>query len=173
MVLVVFHVQAPYLGDGWVSKGGEGEWERGETNGVRVALGKDVLARGTGCTDTVDGSLVEVEHQSLVHVVVFVIGVEDNPAVGLELPRELVPEALEVGGRGDDGAVEAAVVVRVHHGVGARVGDGVDGRRQVGQVGGVEGGRDRALDHALHREGDAEHVVALLDEGLESGQQNV
>lgn len=40
---------------------------------VVVTLNKDVLRRGTGSTDTIDGGLVQIEHQSLVHIVVFIV----------------------------------------------------------------------------------------------------
>lgn len=41
--------------------------------GVGVAFDEDVLGFGAGGADAVDGGLVEVQHEGLVHVVVFVV----------------------------------------------------------------------------------------------------
>lgn len=41
--------------------------------GVGVALGEDVLGGSAGGTDTVDGGLVQVQDEGLVHVVVLVV----------------------------------------------------------------------------------------------------
>jgi hypothetical protein len=45
----------------------------GPRAGPRVALDENVLRRGACSTDGVDGSLVEVEHERLVHVMVLVV----------------------------------------------------------------------------------------------------
>ena len=45
--------------------------------GPGVAFGEDVLRGGAGAADGVDGGLVEVEDEVLVHVVVFIVDVED------------------------------------------------------------------------------------------------
>jgi hypothetical protein len=45
----------------------------GPSTGPGIALNENVLGRGTGSTNTVDGSLVQVENQSLVHIVVLVV----------------------------------------------------------------------------------------------------
>ena len=42
-----------------------------------VAFDKNRLRCRSGCADAVDGSLVEVKDQGLVHVVIFIVGVED------------------------------------------------------------------------------------------------
>lgn len=41
--------------------------------GPGIALDEDVLGGGTSGTDTVDGSLVQVEDEGLIHVVVLVV----------------------------------------------------------------------------------------------------
>lgn len=59
---------------------------------VRVALGKDVLAGGAGCADGVNGGLVEVQDQSLVHVMVLVVGIKDDIGIVLECGGNSGPE---------------------------------------------------------------------------------
>lgn len=90
--------------------------------GVGVAFGCDVLRCGASGADAVDGGLVELDDEVLVHVVELVVRVEDDAGVGGEGLGEVGPEGLEGGGVGDDGVVVAAVYE-------ARV-----------SVGGVEGG---------------------------------
>ncbi len=86
----------------------------GLTNGVRVALHEDVLRCCARCADAVDGGLVEMKHQGLIHVVVLVVwikdvrtdfmgmivltltGVEDHLAVRFELPCNMLPPTLKV-----------------------------------------------------------------------------
>lgn len=52
---------------------------------VGVAFDKDGLRGGAGGADAVDGGLVETHDELLVHVVVFVVGVEQNVGVVGEL----------------------------------------------------------------------------------------
>ena len=130
--------------------------------GPLVPLHEDVLAPRASGADAVDGRLVELQDEVLAHGVVLVVGVEDHALVGGELAREVGEEGLEVRGRGDDTPVEAAVVVGVRDGPGAQGGDGVDGGGEVLEVLLREGGGEGVGgEEALHREGDAEHVVAL------------
>ncbi len=131
--------------------------------GPRVALDKDVLRRGARGADAVDGGLVEVEDEGLVHVVELVVGVEDDARVGGELGGDGLPPGAEGGGVGDDVAVVAAVVVRVENSVFARVSDEVDDGREVFEVGRVDGAGELVGDKALHGEGYAEGVEAIVD----------
>lgn len=132
----------------------------------RVALHKNILTRRARRADPVNGRLVELQHERLVHVVVLVVGVEDDPVVGLEGRGEVLPEGREGDRVGDDAALVAAVVVRVEDDVLAARRDEVDGGGEVGEVGRVKGGCEGCDGHAFHEEGDAEDVVAVGDEGL-------
>lgn len=135
-------------------------------SGPRVALDPDVLLLCARCTDAVDGGLVELEDQVLGHGVVLVVGVKNNTGVVHELSGEVAPEGLEVGRVGDDVAEVAAVVVGVEHGVGAGVGDEVDGVGEVAEVTRVERVGQAVLRETLHGEADAEGVVALVNQCL-------
>lgn len=150
--------------------------------GVGVAFGCDVLGGRAGGADAVDGGLVELDDEVLVHVVEFVVRVEDDAGVGGEGFGEVGPEGFECGGVGDDGVVIAAVygglvgigmryegertVVGGDEGGGALVGDVLDLGGQVAQVGLVEGCVEFALGHALELEVETEGVHAAGDEGL-------
>jgi len=83
----------------------------------RVAFGRYVLRRGARRADAVDGGLVQLHHQRLVHVVVLV-GVEDDERVIGEFGGDGRPLLLEADCVGDD-VVVAVVVIRLDHGVGA------------------------------------------------------
>lgn len=48
---------------------------------VGVFLDKDALACGTSRPDAVDGGLVELRNETVVHVMVLIVGVEDDRAV--------------------------------------------------------------------------------------------
>jgi hypothetical protein len=122
--------------------GGVARRDPGPGAGPRVALGRDVLLCGARCADAVDGGLVQVEDELLVHVVELVARVEDDALVVLVLACDVLPPRLEAGCVGDNGAVEAAVVVRLHHGVRALGRDVVDRLGQVAKVGLVEGARE-------------------------------
>lgn len=98
----------------------------GPRAGVRVALDEDVLRGGACCPDAVDGGLVQVQDEGLVHVVVLIVGVEDDLGVALVHTGEVLPEGLEARGVGDDVTVEPAKVVWVNNGVGTGVGNKVD-----------------------------------------------
>lgn len=138
---------------------------------VRVALDEDVLRGSPRGPDAVDGGLVQVQDESLVHVVVFVVGVEDDLGVALVHGGQVLPEGLEAGGVGDDVAVKPTKVVRVNDSIGSGIGDEVDRSGQVVEVCGCQGGRNRGTgNNPLHREGDPEAVVARADEGLVPGQ---
>ena len=134
--------------------------------GVCVAFGRDVLCRGSPCADTVDGGLVEADDEGLVHVVVFVVGVEDDlRVVGVDF-RDGLPPRLEAAGIGDDGAVEAAVVVGGNHGIGAAGGDVVDGFGEVIAVARVDRPSETGWSKTLHQEVDTKDVRALADPGV-------
>ena len=102
----------------------------GPCAGPLVAFDKDVLC-GAGSSDTVDGGLVEIENEGLVHGVVLVVGVEHDAAVALELGGKVLPPGLEVGGGGDDLVEVAAVVVGVEENGGALAGDVVHDGSEV------------------------------------------
>lgn len=57
----------------------------------RVRLQPDKLARRAAVPDAVDGRLVEVRHELVVHVVVLVVGVEDDEVVVGEAGRDRLP----------------------------------------------------------------------------------
>lgn len=85
----------------------------------RVALDEDVLGRGAGVADGVDGGLVQLVDERVVHVVVLVVGVEDDELV-VDVPRRhLGPPRAEALHVRDDLLVVAPEVVRVDDGVGA------------------------------------------------------
>lgn len=82
-----------------------------------VTLDKDVLGGSAGLANGVDGGLVEVGNKRVLHVMVLVVGVEDDILVVGETLSNLGPPGTEVSSAGDDVTVEAAVVVRVNHSV--------------------------------------------------------
>jgi len=84
---------------------------------VRVTFHEDVLARGTGRADAVDSGLVELCDEGVVHVVVLIVGVEDDLAVAREPGGNGLPVGLETVGVGDYVAVVAPKVLRVDDGV--------------------------------------------------------
>ena len=130
---------------------------------VGVAFRCDVLGGGAGGADAVDGGLVEGDDEGLVHVVVLVVGVEDDLGVAGVLLGELLPPRLEAGGVGDDGVVEAAVVVWGDHGIRALAGDVFDLFGQVAAVGCVNGAGEARGGETLHQEVDTEDVGAVAD----------
>ena len=85
----------------------------GPCTGVAVAFHVDVLACGASSPDGIDGGLVEVQDKGLVHVMIFVVGIEDDTGVGAESGSEVPPEGSKGCGVGDDGTVVAAEVVRI------------------------------------------------------------
>lgn len=87
---------------------------------VGVTLDKDVLRGGAGLADAVNGSLVESSDDRVIHVVVLVVGVEDDKLVAGEALSELGPPSAELGTL-HDVAVVAAVVVGVKNGIFAPV----------------------------------------------------
>jgi hypothetical protein len=93
---------------------------------VRVTLHKDVLAGGPGSTNAVDGSLVKLRNERVGHVMVLVVGVEDDLAVAREPGGNVLPVSLETARVGDDLAVVAPKVLRVDDGVCAFACDVVD-----------------------------------------------
>ena len=118
--------------------------------GPRIAFGRDVLLGSARGADAVDGGLVEVEDELLVHVVELVVCVEHHQRVVLVLACDLLPPALEAAYVGDDFAVPPPVVVRLHHGVRPLFRDVIDRLREVAQVGFVEAAGERAGRQALH-----------------------
>lgn len=129
-----------------------------------VAFNKDVLL-GTSGTDTVDSSLVKLQNQSLVHAVVFVVGVKDDTVVVLEDGSKVLPPSLESRRIGDDVAKEAAVVVGIKDSIGTLLGDVVDDLAvavEVSLVVATSQGARQPLHLELHTEG----VVSLADQSL-------
>jgi len=78
-----------------------------------VALRKDVLRRRARAADRVDGCLVQVQHERLVHVVVLIVGVEDDLVVRLKGRRYGRPELAETSCVRDNGTVVTAEVVPI------------------------------------------------------------
>lgn len=70
--------------------------------GPGIAFDKDGLRGSARRPDAVDGRLVEPEHQRVVHVVILVVGVEDDLVVGSEELGGRGPPGLEAVGVGDD-----------------------------------------------------------------------
>jgi hypothetical protein len=136
--------------------------------GPAVAFGRDVLRGGASGADAVDGGLVEVEDELLVHVVVpeylldhancanasifniLVICVEDDKLVVLELGGDILPPSLKAGGVGNDVGVEAAIVMRLDHSVGAFLGDIVHLFGEITKVVLVKGTGEGVGREALH-----------------------
>ena len=87
----------------------------------RVALNEDVLASGASGADGVDGGLVELADERVVHVVVLVVGVEDDELVVRVPRRHLGPPRAEARRVADHLLVVPPEVVRVHHRVRAPV----------------------------------------------------
>lgn len=85
--------------------------------GVGISFHKDVLARGTGRPNTVDGSLVELRNKGVVHIVVLIVGVKDDLAVALESGGNGLPVRLETVRVANHVAVVAPEVLRVDDGV--------------------------------------------------------
>ena len=80
-------------------------WDR--TNKVpgtapRVGLQEDELASGTRSTDAFDSGLIQVGDELVVHIVVLVVGIEDDFVVVLEARGNRLPPGLETGYVGDD-----------------------------------------------------------------------
>lgn len=88
---------------------------------VGVTLDKDVLGGSAGLADGVNGGLVEVGDKGVLHIVVLVVGIEDDVTVVGETLSNLCPPGTKVGRALDDLVVEAAVVMRVNHSIVAPV----------------------------------------------------
>ena len=114
--------------------------------------------------------MVEVDDERLVHVVVLVVGIEDDFGIGGVELSDGLPPGLEAGGVSDDGVVEAAVVVRADHSVGAFLRDVVDGLGKVGTVSGIEGASQAGWSKTLHKEVDAEDVHAIANPSVDGGK---
>jgi hypothetical protein len=71
------------------------------------------LGCGACGSDAVDGCLVEVSNEGVVHIVVFVVGVEDDVFVGRELAGDCLPECFETGCVSDYISVVTTCVDRV------------------------------------------------------------
>lgn len=89
--------------------------------GPGVAFDKDVLGRGTGASDGVDGGLVQLADEGVVLVVELVVGVKDDLLVGSVSLSHDGPPRSEPGDIGDDVAVVAAEVVGVDDGISAPI----------------------------------------------------
>lgn len=63
--------------------------------GVGISFYEDGLGCGSCSSDAIDGCLVKVSNEGIVHVVVFIVGVEDDVFVGGELAGDCLPECLE------------------------------------------------------------------------------
>ena len=70
--------------------------------GPGVALDEDVLRCGACCADTVDGGLVKAEDERVVHVVILIVGVEDDLVVGCEQLGCGCPPRFKTFNIGDD-----------------------------------------------------------------------
>jgi hypothetical protein len=81
------------------------------STGVGVAFDEDSLRRGTCSTDAVDSGLIQVADKGVVHVMVFIVGVEDNVTVPAEMGRNCLPKSLETSSVRDDVAVVATEVL--------------------------------------------------------------
>jgi hypothetical protein len=79
-------------------------------SGPRIAFNKDVLRGGAGGADAVDSGLVKTRHERVVHVVVLVVGVEDDLGVVLEAGGHCGPPGLEAGRVGNDLFVVATCI---------------------------------------------------------------
>ena len=78
----------------------------GSAPGVR--LKEDVLARCASGADAIDGCLVQVGHELVVHVMILVVRVEDDEVIGRKAAGHGRPPGFEAGGIGDDVAVIAS-----------------------------------------------------------------
>lgn len=88
----------------------------------------------TSRANAINGSLIELENEVLVHIMILVVGIKDDArVVGVDL-GDIVPEGFERGYIGDDVIVIATEVVRVEDGPSTVVGDVVDSFGQVLQV---------------------------------------
>lgn len=88
------------------------------------SLNKNILCCCTSSSDTIDAGLIQRHHKFVGRLIVeFVIAVEDNLVVGLELTRQVGPEGLEIRRRSEDCAIVASIVVRVENSMGASGGD--------------------------------------------------
>ena len=81
----------------------ESEEHKSDVGYAYSSFNKHVLRGGTGCSDTVNASLVEFRNESVGwHVMELVVAVKDNIAVRRELGCHILPESLEVRCRSDD-----------------------------------------------------------------------
>lgn len=91
----------------------------------RISLQPDKLPRRPSITNPINSRLVQVRHQPVVHVVVLVVGVEDDELVVLEAGGDGGPPGFEAGDIGDDLVVVAAWGEGVSLGLGGVWGFGV------------------------------------------------
>lgn len=100
------------VGASGVGQGGHGggcpAGNPGPCSGVGVSLDKDVLCGGARSPDTIDSGLVELAHEGVVHVMVFVVCVEDDQAVGGKASCYRLPPCLEPRCVADDIAIVSA-----------------------------------------------------------------
>ena len=105
-------------------------------SGPRVALDENILRCGACCSDAIDGGLVGTQDERVVYVVILVVGVEDDLAVGGKQLGCGCPPGLETVDIGNNLVVIPALtvdnikllstrtkVVGVKHRVGTLAGD--------------------------------------------------
>ena len=67
-----------------------------------IALDKDGLGGGARRPNPVNGRLVEPEHERVVHVVILIVGIENDLVVGSKELSGRSPPGLEAVNVGDD-----------------------------------------------------------------------
>lgn len=95
----------------------EGNTYPSPSAGVGITLHEDVLTRSTGRPNAVDGSLVELRNEGVVHIVILIVGVKDDLAVTRESRSNGLPVRPKTGRVGDHISIIAPEVLRVDDGV--------------------------------------------------------
>jgi hypothetical protein len=156
----------------------------------------DVLFCSAGSADPVDGGLVELNDEGLVHVVdcrksvlgcghdgwqretgwrrnvsgsdglTFVVRVEDHILIVFVWSSECLPKLLHAGYIGDDFVVVATVVVRDNHCVSLLVCDVFDGIVKILEIRSVESAVEFVWNNSLHHDVDTEGIETFADELL-------
>lgn len=105
--------------------------------------------------------------QSSKHNLTFIVGIKDDLVIVLELCSNSLPESSKIIGRGDDLAIVTTVIVRYDDGISTKLGNAVDGLRQVPKVGSVQRTSHLVRYQTFHQEVDAEGVHAFVDESFD------